>query len=174
MAGSGSRRIDCYVANGMSLGGAQPEASLVGNLATLQEYDVVLLPCAGGAEDAQYASNVGAYAGAGGRVMTTHHGYAWWVTPTNGATNPFFEVASWNLASPNAPSAVDSTVDTALPDGGSLPSGPPAVEVALLDTGTTGAFNLATPPVVSGNDLRLTVTLNPTSDAMALRRSSRG
>jgi hypothetical protein len=35
------------------------------------------------------------------------------------------------------------------------------------DAGTTGRFNLATPPVVSKNNLRLTVTLDPTSDGLA-------
>jgi hypothetical protein len=41
---------------------------------------------------------------------------------------------------------------------------PLGVDAALIDTGTTGAFNLATPPVVSRGNLRLTVTMNPTSD----------
>jgi hypothetical protein len=36
-----------------------------------------------------------------------------------------------------------------------------------VDAGTTGRFNLAMPPVVSKNNLRLTVTLNPTADGLA-------
>jgi hypothetical protein len=40
----------------------------------------------------------------------------------------------------------------------------PGFDVALIDTGTTGAFNLAAPPVLSRSLLRLTVTLKPTAD----------
>jgi hypothetical protein len=47
----------------------------------------------------------------------------------------------------------------------------PIGERALIDTGmaagTMGAFNLATPPVMSRDNLRLTVTLHPTSDRRA-------
>jgi len=39
-------------------------------------------------------------------------------------------------------------------------------DVALIDAGpkSIGAFNVATPPVASGNVLRVTITLNPTPD----------
>jgi hypothetical protein len=43
----------------------------------------------------------------------------------------------------------------------------PGFDVSLLDTGTTGAFNLATPSVISRSLLRLTVTLQPTTDTKA-------
>jgi hypothetical protein len=43
----------------------------------------------------------------------------------------------------------------------------PGFDFALIDTGTTGAFNLASPAVVSRSNLRLTVTLNPTADTNA-------
>ena len=43
----------------------------------------------------------------------------------------------------------------------------PGFDVALIDTGTTGAFNLASPSVPSRSSLRLTVTMNPTSDTKA-------
>jgi hypothetical protein len=41
------------------------------------------------------------------------------------------------------------------------------VDAVLIDTGTTGVFNLATPPVISRKNLRLTVTMNRTSDRMS-------
>jgi hypothetical protein len=42
-------------------------------------------------------------------------------------------------------------------------------DVALIDTGKggTGAFNVATPPVLSKNLLRITIKLNPTMDNSA-------
>jgi hypothetical protein len=40
----------------------------------------------------------------------------------------------------------------------------PLFDVALIDTGTTGAFNQAMPPILSKTELRLTVTLSPTAD----------
>jgi hypothetical protein len=42
----------------------------------------------------------------------------------------------------------------------------PGVDAVLIDTGTTGAFNLAMPPVISRSNLRLTVTMNPTTDKL--------
>jgi hypothetical protein len=46
----------------------------------------------------------------------------------------------------------------------------PQWDVALLDTGVdagSGAFSKANPPVASRADLRISITLNPTSDKMA-------
>jgi hypothetical protein len=61
---------------------------------------------------------------------------------------------------PAAPvSLAKTTASTALP----------SYDVALIDTtpASTGAFNLASPKVLSGNVLRVTITLNPTSDLLA-------
>jgi hypothetical protein len=43
----------------------------------------------------------------------------------------------------------------------------PPGDFVLIDTGTTGAFNLAMPAVISRSNLRLTVTLEPTADTKA-------
>jgi len=43
----------------------------------------------------------------------------------------------------------------------------PAWDVALLDTTTGGVLRSASPPVISKNILRMTITLNPTSDKKA-------
>ena len=125
-AGPGMRRIDYYDANGMPLPGATAESTLVDNAMTLGQYDLVLLGCNGGDEAtpaASYAGNVASYAGAGGRVITTHRGSAWLTTPMGATPNPFFGVASWNLGSGNAAGSVDSLVDTTGPGGVGLPSG---------------------------------------------------
>jgi hypothetical protein len=44
-----------------------------------------------------------------------------------------------------------------------------SLDVAYLDTGTTGtgAFSTASPIVISGNLLHLTITLNPTTDQLS-------
>jgi hypothetical protein len=44
----------------------------------------------------------------------------------------------------------------------------PAYDVALIDTGSsnTGVFNLANPKVLSSTVLRVTITLNPTTDLL--------
>jgi hypothetical protein len=43
----------------------------------------------------------------------------------------------------------------------------PAWDVALLDTTTGGVLRGASPPVISKNILRMTITLNPTADKKA-------
>jgi hypothetical protein len=61
---------------------------------------------------------------------------------------------------PSTPLALwTATTNTSLPN----------YDVMLLDTapGGSGKFTLATPPVVSSDDLRVFVTMNPTSDGQA-------
>jgi hypothetical protein len=47
----------------------------------------------------------------------------------------------------------------------------PAWDTALLDTTTGGVFASAAPPVISKSILRMTITLNPTTDKKAARRT---
>jgi hypothetical protein len=72
----------------------------------------------------------------------------------------------------------DAPTDGGTVDWASLPSAPVATattsspfnlppDVANLDTGDGGAFFAPMPPLVPGNLLHLTVTLNPTSDGLA-------
>ncbi len=98
------------------------------SLTPLMTYDVVLLPCEGSEDDGnnKYATNVANYALAGGRVFTTHYGYTWLSTPTNGTANatnpttnvanPFYSVANWNLDTHSYASA-GAQIDTNFPKG---------------------------------------------------------
>ncbi|MGA7123660.1 MAG: hypothetical protein WBY94_26385 [Polyangiaceae bacterium] len=143
----GNRRIDYYVDSdgaGMDFSpamAAPPKSALVGSLATLLNYDLVILPCAGKPPndptgtypaDDDFADNVSAYANAGGRIFTTHFGFTWLATPANatvggaqglvasstnpatGRPNPFFGVANWNLDS-HAYGSATADIDMALP-----------------------------------------------------------
>jgi hypothetical protein len=63
------------------------------------------------------------------------------------------------------PSGGDAGTDAGV-DAGS-DAGSTCTPPAYIDTGTTGAFNMANPPIISRDALRLTVTLYPTSDGRA-------
>ncbi len=143
----GTRRVDSYVdfaGGGMDFSPpmtAPPKSALVGSLATLMNYDLVILPCAGTPPndpsgtypvDDDFADNVSAYANAGGRVFATHFGFTWLATPANasvggapglvasstnpatGLPNPFFGIADWNLDS-HAYGSATADIDTTLP-----------------------------------------------------------
>jgi hypothetical protein len=89
----------------------------------------------------------------------------------------------WQASIPSGASIVFSAQSVESPTDGGLPGYStaqvvplftattstvlPGVDSVLIDTGTTGAFNLAMPPVLSRSNLRLTVTINPTPDKMA-------
>jgi hypothetical protein len=102
------------------------------------------------------------------------------------ATRAVWRELDWQALVPNSAS-IEFSAQTAesVTDGGgpdystaqlvplataTMDSGP-AGDRALIDTGTapgtSGAFNVAMPPVYSRSNLRLTVTLNPTSDQKA-------
>jgi hypothetical protein len=101
-------------------------------------------------------------------------------------TRPVWRELDWRALVPDTASidfsaqTAESPTDGGAPDYASaqlvrlatatMDSGPVGAR-ALIDTGmaqgTSGAFNLAKPPVISRDNLRLTVTLNPTSDQRA-------
>jgi hypothetical protein len=58
------------------------------------------------------------------------------------------ELATATATTPNLPTGQDDAL----------------IDVASIDGGGEGAFNTAAPPVTSAQDLRLTITLNPTTD----------
>jgi hypothetical protein len=58
------------------------------------------------------------------------------------------ELATATATTPNLPTGMDVAL----------------IDVAGIDGGGEGAFNTASPPVTSAQDLRLTITLNPTTD----------
>jgi hypothetical protein len=90
-APSGGGRIHYYTATdapGLDLATPAPHADeLYGNLATLANYDVVLLPCEGGPFDKHVVAGqalpqdprvlLSQYVDLGGRVFTTHYSYDW-------------------------------------------------------------------------------------------------
>lgn len=99
---SNSPAIDYYVANGADRypGGAPGHTSLVNSSATLNTYDAVILPCEGGEDDGNntYVPNVAAYTDGGGRMFTTHFGYAWLATPNSGiaqSLSEYYGTANW-------------------------------------------------------------------------------
>jgi hypothetical protein len=98
-------------------GGSPPAASLWGDVGTLSQYDVVLLPCEGSEyrkPDAGIASLV-AYTGVGGRLFVTHYSYVWTAFDA-----PFNTVANW-VPDPsqvhNPPIPFRTTIDTSFPKG---------------------------------------------------------
>jgi hypothetical protein len=146
--GAGTRRIDYYTAGA--------PASLTGN-AALMNYDLVILPCEGHEDDTnnQSADNVAAYANAGGRLLTTHFGYTWLATPTNGVANtvnpatgnpnPFYGVANWNLNSRFSYATNTAMIPTTLPGGQAFPKGQ-AFATWALGVGASsalGAFSIS-------------------------------
>ena len=97
------------------------------------------------------------------------------------STHAVWRELDWKASIPNTAS-IDFSAQTAdIPaDGGqptysgmpiplatAIASSAPPGDVAYIDTGTTGAFNTANPPILSRDALRLTVTLHPTSDGLS-------
>jgi hypothetical protein len=73
------------------------------------------------------------------------------------------DFAAQTADSPAALATVASVKLAHMTTGTTLPSW----DVAIMDAKTAGAFKSATPPVVSQNMLRVTITLNPTADKKA-------
>ena len=98
-------------------------------------------------------------------------------------TRPVWRELDWQASIPMS-AEIDFSAQTAdAPDDGGLPDYSmvqlvqlatattstvlPSYDRVFLDTGTTGAFNIVIPPVLSRGDLRLTVTMKPTADTTA-------
>ena len=120
---SSSGRINLYSADGgPNSPGARidastpPEAVLMNNLANLNQYDVLMLPC----ESAPYTrsstqlSNFLQYANSGGRVYASHYSYVWMYT-----NPPFNTVVTWHVNQAQLPDGI-ATVNTTFPDGDTL------------------------------------------------------
>ncbi len=127
---SGAGRINLYTGSGgpgASIDAATPsETALMASSATLNSYDVLMLPCEGGPypQDktaAQYANLIG-FANAGGRVYGSHYAYQWMYQ-----NPPFDGVANWavnqgsypdGLATVNPAFSASQTLSTWLGDVG--------------------------------------------------------
>ena len=118
-------RIEYYVENGInrSPGSAPSGSTLTSSLAKLKTYDVVLLPCEGAENDAHVTDvpNLASFADAGGRIFTTHFGYSWLATPTNGVAqnkSEFYGTADWSRLNRNDYNdPMTSTIDQSFPKG---------------------------------------------------------
>jgi hypothetical protein len=101
----------------MNLSPPAPAAStLWTDLATLERYDIVLLPCEGqpNLKPAAATQNLIDYTSAGGRVFTTHYGYVW----IYDAQAPFPSTAAWDVnQQPFPPDPLPGFVDTSFPKG---------------------------------------------------------
>lgn len=117
---SGSGRINIYLgsfAAGAQVDSATPsENTLMGNVNTLNQYDVLMLPCEGSEylRNSTQLANIISYANAGGRVYTSHYGYVWMFQ-----NSPFSGVANWQVNQPTLPDG-PATVDTSFSDGQTL------------------------------------------------------
>jgi hypothetical protein len=128
---SGPGRINLYSGTAMTgavLDAATPtQASLMENAATLNSYDVLMLPCqgtpngdvVGGALGTQELSNFVGFANAGGRVYSSHYSYVWMYQ-----NPPFNGVANWSVGQnvPNtlANGEIPATVDQSFTEGQDL------------------------------------------------------
>ena len=119
---SGNGRINLYQATGS--GGARidvntPSAgTLTGTSSTLNNYDVVMLPCEGRAytKPPTDLSNLVSFANAGGRVYSSHYGYEWMYE-----NPPFDQVATWfGYSSSIVPENGTATVDQSFTGGATL------------------------------------------------------
>ncbi len=125
--GSGGR-INLYggggaAGSGVTLdSGTQTQASLMTNYTTLQNYDVLMLPCEGKdyiKPDGEL-QNLIAFATSGGRIYSSHYSYSWmWQNP------PFSGVAKW---------LGNSGINTVIPDPG----------IATVNTSFTDGQTLST------------------------------
>ena len=90
----GAGRISFYKGHnspGTTMSANTPDGTMLYSSSTeLMKYDVVMLPCEGGAYDQSAGTaNIASYVNAGGRVFTTHYSYDWW----SYANSPFLKVA---------------------------------------------------------------------------------
>lgn len=116
----GSGRINIYLGSGdpgARADAATPsETSLMGSQSTLNQYDVLMLPCEGApyTRTAAQLANLISYANAGGRVYTSHYGYVWMYQ-----NPPFSGVANWDVNQAALPDGT-ATVDTSFAEGQTL------------------------------------------------------
>jgi hypothetical protein len=118
-------RIRVYQATkGVQIAAGAPSATqLWGSAQTMSTYDIVLLPCEGDeylAEKAGSYQNLVDYTSAGGRIFTTHYGYAWLAGQcSNGAcgAQPFPTTGQWNVNNYDVSDPLIGTLDTSFPKG---------------------------------------------------------
>ena len=90
---TGNGRVHYFVENGVPMAGAPAANTLYGDLTAMRNYDIIFLPCEGSERNKpdMADTNLVQYTAVGGRVFTTHYGYAWLHL---GAT-PFPTTGNW-------------------------------------------------------------------------------
>jgi len=123
---SGNGRIRYYQATGgTTLASATPSATtLWGSAAELAKYDIVLLPCEGdeylNEKPAASRNNVETYTNQGGRLFTTHYGYAWLASNCSGGacgTAKFGTTGVWNVNNYDVSDPLPALVNMSFPKG---------------------------------------------------------
>ena len=118
---SGPGRIHVYQANGARIDASTPPATaLVGSArggGAWSSYDQVILPCRGSEtiESSAALGNLLDYVNGGGRVFTTHFGYAWLFQ--NG---PLAGVGAWRPQETRPADPLTATIDTSFAKGVAL------------------------------------------------------
>jgi hypothetical protein len=110
-------RVHYYKSNGIDLSTGAPAAStLWASTTTMNDYDIIFLPCEGSEIDkgaAAYANAI-SYTSGGGRLFTTHYSYVWMQL----AASPFNTVATWNHRHAfETTDPVTGDIDTSFPKG---------------------------------------------------------
>jgi hypothetical protein len=120
---TGTGRINLFgsqaaAGSGVVIDSATPtQASLMGNQGTLNQYDMLMLPCEGNdyVKPAQELAHLINFANAGGRVYASHYSYSWmWQNP------PFNGVANWTGSTVSDPPNGDAAVNTSFAAGQTL------------------------------------------------------
>jgi hypothetical protein len=120
---SGGGRINIFGGGAAGSGvtidtGTPTQASLMSTLSTLDNYDVLMLPCEGAnyAKPAPELANLISFANAGGRIYSSHFSYSWMYQ-----NPPFNGVASWIGSTTDlTPDPGVATVNTTFADGQTL------------------------------------------------------
>lgn len=110
-------RVHFYRENGVNMTPPAPAAStLYTSAAKMKNYDIVFLPCEGAERDKsdEADANLVEYTRVGGRVFTTHYGYAW----LHLGAAPFPTTGNWSPGLPDRYSTVTpSTINQGFPKG---------------------------------------------------------
>jgi hypothetical protein len=124
-APTGNGRVRYYTATGGTnlTSGTSSATALWGSTQKLAAHDIVLLPCEGneylGEKSGSYA-NVEAYTNQGGRVFTTHYGYAWLAGNCAGGacgTTKFASTGTWNVNNYDVADPLPALIDMSFPKG---------------------------------------------------------
>ena len=129
---TGTGRVNLYAGSGSpgaiaSSTSTLTEADLMNTSAALNAYDVLMLPCEGGAfasaKNSQEYQNLLGFANVGGRVYASHYSYQWLY-----ANGPFATVVNWSSTTARGQSTTigsdtayqSATVDTSFSEGRTL------------------------------------------------------